>query len=624
MHIIDLFPLSEARRNPDVNRKVSMLDELKKYAGQKDVYVTFTHDVGVMSHGHKGDAYSQRKAVDSGEAYNARGAKIGINPSSTYKTPLGIYAYPLEYVIKKKEQGKGVEFGADRPHMWVFRANGKVIDLANYTQSDLEEDLKKLGTSVSRMNNAIMHARVGTPGGQLWAATRALALDKAERKLEDDAEAGAEEREEEAWQYYLNWHRRDFTYTKKEYHEMHGDEDSDEHGDDDEEYDDDDEEIFDEEECREAFQAQYVDDELYPSEEDVASKAAPYWNQVFRNLGISGVVDSAGEEIIHENEPTQAVFFSMRDIKVLQLVDNITPEEPKTQEEIWYKQPKALMAAIRNGKVSDDRMIALIDQSPIMAEKIGFDMLSEKVKEYIRDNAAQFFRQYYGDLKPYQIGMNDDQTIRLFADQPGWASTYPAFTPAVKAYVLSHTKDFREYFDSLPLTDAEKLHAMQADPSIYQFMSKIRPSQFLQNYMLEYDPGAIMNRLASTEFSTETCVNAFVRFLKKAKTAGDKKSGRDMFLSMLSRRNDNFEAFLACFAKITPAAALYYVTRDNMSRSMLGDKTLLTQMCDLQPRCEEFLAKIVPRGVGWKPKHALKKLDIDSTDSENNDLSVTA
>ncbi|CAM6054457.1 unnamed protein product [Sphagnum tenellum] len=159
-------------------------------------------------HGFKGEVHVQRKAVAKGDAHNLKGAKIGINPTSDYNTPLGIYCYPVDYVIEKMEGGQSVEFGAERPYMWIFKSVGKVADLADYTQADLEEDCKKLGIDANDRfaKNVFRDALVHTPGGYFWAITRDKALNRARSKLqaeyeakEDEREAAAQEKKDAAW-----------------------------------------------------------------------------------------------------------------------------------------------------------------------------------------------------------------------------------------------------------------------------------------------------------------------------------------------------------------------------------------------------------------------------------------
>jgi len=63
--------ISERRRNPDQNPRISAYDALLKYKDDSDMYISFT---------------SKRK--------------IGINPASDYNTPLSIYTYPLKEIWK--------------------------------------------------------------------------------------------------------------------------------------------------------------------------------------------------------------------------------------------------------------------------------------------------------------------------------------------------------------------------------------------------------------------------------------------------------------------------------------------------------------------------------------------
>jgi hypothetical protein len=62
----------------------------------------------------------------------------------------------------------------------------------------------------------------------------------------------------------------------------------------------------------------------------VYSRSAAAWNGIMRKLGIDGVVDP-GLMLIHENEPTQAVFFST---KALEHVETILNTKPGTKDSV--------------------------------------------------------------------------------------------------------------------------------------------------------------------------------------------------------------------------------------------------------------------------------------------------
>jgi hypothetical protein len=62
------------------------------------------------------------------------------------------------------------------------------------------------------------------------------------------------------------------------------------------------------------------------------------WNAVWRRIGIVGAVDT-GAGIIHEGEPTQAVFFDPREIDVLTRVANkYSPEKMRYRQRLGFRQ----------------------------------------------------------------------------------------------------------------------------------------------------------------------------------------------------------------------------------------------------------------------------------------------
>lgn len=91
------------------------------------------------------------------------------------------------------------------------------------------------------------------------------------------------------------------------------------------------------------------------------------WNWIFRKLEIDGVVDN-GEGIIHENEPTQAVFFSMDKIEVLERVENkYNPERMSDQryrgehiKKSFEDKIRELRPILQSGNL--DNLIAWLDE----------------------------------------------------------------------------------------------------------------------------------------------------------------------------------------------------------------------------------------------------------------------
>jgi hypothetical protein len=221
--------LIEARKNPDKNPKISVWDyvnaELPKadeIADVSNMFVSFT-------------------TID----------KLGINPNSTYNTPLGIYAYPGEYVqYKARYNTNDLPFAGGSEYANVFKVTGNIVNLSELSSADelkyhqqLSEvyatAVKPLGvswkTAVDTVYDLIIEsdneARVKSPGGKLWYIMMKL----------------------------TTLPTRSVTYAWN-------------------------------------------------------TKPHIAWNSLFRRIGIDGCIDN-GDGIIHPVEPTQAVFFSKTVIK---------------------------------------------------------------------------------------------------------------------------------------------------------------------------------------------------------------------------------------------------------------------------------------------------------------------
>jgi hypothetical protein len=240
MKISDI--LTELRKNPDQNPKVTVntelataLDQISEYGNPTNLFISFT-------------------AVD----------KLGINPQSKYLTPIGIYAYPAEYVadsISSERPMTDLPFAGDSPYATIFKSQGNIIQLDkmdNYQVSDYYRKIAKYWSQVSGrdwktsvdevediINQAGNKATFGNrPGGRFWHVTREVAI------------------------MLANVNK--------------------------------------------------------PPQKPAASIVYPHrvsWNTLFRAIGIAGCVDS-GVGIIHTAEPHQAVFFDIGAVDVIKRVLN--------------------------------------------------------------------------------------------------------------------------------------------------------------------------------------------------------------------------------------------------------------------------------------------------------------
>lgn len=117
--------LLEARKNPEQNPKVSVnqrvIDALNattdEVANTPNLFVSFTK-------------------LD----------KLGVNPLSEYDTPIGIYAYPAQYVdevVGKYNPMNKLPFAGDSPYVNLFNAQGNIIDISKMSPNEVNGYYKK-------------------------------------------------------------------------------------------------------------------------------------------------------------------------------------------------------------------------------------------------------------------------------------------------------------------------------------------------------------------------------------------------------------------------------------------------------------------------------------------------
>ena len=126
MRITDIV---EKRSNAELNPKVSVNQEIitalnsntGQIAGIANCFVSFT-------------------ALE----------KLGINPQSTYDTPIGIYAYPAEYVVKMagetSQMSDTLPFAGEQPFVNIFSVKGNIINLKTVSRLILFQRTKSLST----------------------------------------------------------------------------------------------------------------------------------------------------------------------------------------------------------------------------------------------------------------------------------------------------------------------------------------------------------------------------------------------------------------------------------------------------------------------------------------------
>lgn len=117
--------INELRSNPDKNPKISPEQELKDFLAKnnsniQNYFITYRSD-----------------------------NKTGINPNNKHRTPIGIYAYPLQYVKEKLTKDiMNVEWGGHRKFAIILEyvgSNDKILrDIKSYTSQQWETDSDKI------------------------------------------------------------------------------------------------------------------------------------------------------------------------------------------------------------------------------------------------------------------------------------------------------------------------------------------------------------------------------------------------------------------------------------------------------------------------------------------------
>jgi len=252
MRYNEIKPIAEARKRSDVNLAIPVNAWINNYFRDTE---------------QRGDSVGNSVVLNLFVSLTAI-PKLGINPRSHYNTPLGIYAYPAEYVLEKVGRKLPLDklpFAGDQPWVNIFRVSkdSNVIDLDEVTEDMYNEYCQRFSEILSKSHKspiertnkivavlkdeANRESRVKTPGGKLWYVSMEVSKEIAD---------------------------------------------------------------------------------LY-----VEKSRSLSWNKLFRDVGIDGFIDM-GKGIIHPSEPTQAVFFSMKPIQVLDRIENKYSPYPREKSQL--------------------------------------------------------------------------------------------------------------------------------------------------------------------------------------------------------------------------------------------------------------------------------------------------
>ena len=153
--------INEARRNPEVNQTLTPIEHIR-YLHNK----TSSTIAGSVT-----NLFISMTVVD----------KLGINPKSTYDTPIGIYSYQTDYVLSTVKQNlTELPFMGHAPLVSIFKTTNpnSILILNDMTSSDVEfylSKIKNIQEFVVHIPQETNRARVQTPGGIFWYITMMVA-----------------------------------------------------------------------------------------------------------------------------------------------------------------------------------------------------------------------------------------------------------------------------------------------------------------------------------------------------------------------------------------------------------------------------------------------------------------
>jgi hypothetical protein len=335
-------------KRTEQNQTESAIDILLSYADDPDIYISFTN-------------------ID----------KIGINPSSKFNTPNGIYSYPLKQFKKALNQHTKMSsvfpFASDRPYIWIFKKNcSNFVDdvKTEYTSKDYDSDMEKLRKFYSKDFNRVLESDIVINNTKRRLNQYKMALKqqqfsgknvldlaepqindlikktekelkvytKSARLIDDNKENRIAQLKEKiesakrrvAWldTQPLKKDDEDFLALSKIYIN----------------------DLIELEKSLKLVTNMYTFDDLVSDASKESRDSTPIskfwnvtrwianggvdappdtsmtfkWNNILRKLGYCGFADKSGSSTIHPNEPIQAVFLSKNAIKPIKRIENIT------------------------------------------------------------------------------------------------------------------------------------------------------------------------------------------------------------------------------------------------------------------------------------------------------------
>lgn len=195
--------------------------------------------------------------------------KLGINPTSRYNTPVGVYFYPLDFYVAEVNLGREMPFPENPKYINIFRINAdpsSILNLDNFSQADFDSFIDILRSRFREFVAAIPEAEARLDDGQ-------EGIDFLIDSLVEDAYNDAKIDTPGGRFWYIMWNLSNYVFNVPSLRKK------------------------------------------TRKEEGQASRASIIWNWLSRQLGISAYLDT--ESVIHENEPVQGVVVNPQIIELV-------------------------------------------------------------------------------------------------------------------------------------------------------------------------------------------------------------------------------------------------------------------------------------------------------------------
>lgn len=293
-----------ARKNSEQNPRISAYQQIIDSGyNTKDYFFTFTHL-----------------------------KKVGIKPTSNFDTPNGIYTYPaLEIIPMIHGNMSNVPFADKAPYIHVLKKKGSgIVDpVESYSSGNLKADIKKISRMIKShkdynenvekhvanvIYDAIKGAFTDKPISKIWNITKELSADPLFSNLMGYGGVKTSD--------YRDWYAKHIRLKEVD---------------------------------RGKYKRRNRNEQIpiFQARGGVRYNSQG-WNNLLRNLGYNGFVDRQGLGVIHQNEPTQAVFLTTKAFKVVDLILNKSYERVHMKSE--YEDNIKSFAEVGNEVVITDSL----------------------------------------------------------------------------------------------------------------------------------------------------------------------------------------------------------------------------------------------------------------------------